>query len=239
MNRPGNPTLAVAVAAMLSVAAASAQTSSLGAQKREAEVVKPKARVAREAVAKPRNAVYEQYSWITIRPTPPKSFQPGNLLTIIVRHRKQYEADSELRTKKELKLRSELDAFIKVTGGGIGATEFRRGKPNADFRFFNELRGLAKASREDRLTTRLTATIIDVKPNGTLVFEGRNRLSHDDETAIVTITGTCRKEDVTADNTVLSTQVANLVLDVENKGALRSSTNRGWLSKILDYAKPF
>lgn len=231
--------LTLAMAATLSVATASAQTSSLGAQKREADASKPKPRIAREAVTKPRNAVYEQYSWITIRPTPPKTFQPGNLLTVIVRHRKQYDADAELKTKKELKLRSELDAFIKITGGGVGATNFRRGQPNAAYRYSNELKGDADSSRSDRLTTRLTATIIDVKPNGTLVFEGRSILDHDEESAIVTITGICRKEDVTADNTILSTQVADLVIDVENRGALRAATTRGWLSKALDYLKPF
>ena len=236
MRRLATLTLLLLVA--VSHAEVSAQTSSIGERKRRIDASKPKPVTAREAATKPRNEIYESYSWITVRPDPPKTFQPGNLITIIVRQRKQYEADAELRTRKELKLRSELDAFIKATGGGIGASDFRRGKPNVDYRFNNELRGKADASREDRLTTRLTAMIIDVKPNGTLVLEGKSRVDHDEETATVTITGVCRKEDVTADNTILSTQIANLVIDVENTGALRSATNRGWVSKLLDFLNP-
>lgn len=231
--------IAFLILTVISFGEVSAQTSSIGARKRQVEASQPKKVTPREAPAKPRNAVYEAYSWITIRPKPPKTFQPGNLITIIVRQSKRYEADAELKTKKELKIKNQLDAFIKLTGGGVGASEFQRGQPNVDFRFSNELKGDADASREDRLTTRLTVTIIDVKPNGTLVLEGKSRLDHDEENSLVTLTGICRKEDVSPDNTVLSTQIANLVLTVENKGALRSATSRGWVSKIMDYLKPF
>ncbi len=215
------------------------QTSSIGAKQRRNATDKPIATPPREAPLGPRNVVYDRHSWIAVSPVPPKMFRPGDLLTIIVRERRQWEAEADLERKTRLNIGSELESFLKLTGGGVGAAEFRRGQPNIEYRLNQRLTSEGDSSREDKLTTRITARIIDVKPNGLLVLEGRESVVHDDEVATITITGTCRKEDVTADNTILSTQLADKEIAVSNAGALRSAATRGWLLKLLDLFKPF
>ena len=215
-----------------------AQTSSIGARKRQADVGKPLPKLPREAPRRPRNPVYERYGWITTKPTRPKTFMPGDLITIIIREQRRWEADSELETKKKFKLKSDVNAFLRPIDHGVGSSTFRRGEPNIDYTLNQTLKNEGDAAREDRLTTRLTAEIIDIKPNGVLVLEGRTELVHDEEVSRVTITGTCRKADVTADNTVLSTQIANKVLIVDNQGALRAASSRGWLVRFLDLVRP-
>jgi flagellar L-ring protein precursor FlgH len=215
------------------------QQSSLGERQRTARPGQIEAPAPREAPRVERNGVYERYSWITVRHTPPKSFKVGDLLTIIVRENRRFEADADLRTKNEYDLKSEIDAFVKLTNGGLGATGFQRGRPQIDYLFDNELKKRGDTQREDRMTTRLTGKIVDVKPNGLLVLEAKARIQHDDEVSAVTLTGTCRKEDVTADNTVLSTQVADKNLVVDNEGALRAASSRGWIPKFIDLIRPF
>ena len=83
----------------------------------------------------------------------------------------------------------------------------------------------------------MTGKIIDVKPNGLLVIEARAKVEHDEEISTITLTGTCRKEDVTADNTILSTQIADKHVAVKNEGALRAVSTRGWIPKLLDLIK--
>lgn len=216
-----------------------AQTSSLGERERMVRAAEPSLPPSRESVVNVRNVVYDQHSWISIAPPKPKSFRPGDLLTVIIRERREWKAGADLQTKKEWDLKSELDKFLKLTGGGVGAAAFRRGKPDIDFEWENKLRGQADSSRDDSLTTRLTAKIIDVKPNGLLVLEGRAKMSHDEEISEITITGTCRKEDVTADNTILSTQVSDKDVVISTNGALRATSSRGWIPKVLDALKPF
>ena len=220
--------------------AAVAQTSSLGARKRLTDANKSGVELEmREASPRPRNFVYERYGWIASTPVPPKTFKPGDLLTVIVREQRKWEADSDLETKSKFDVKSELDAFVKPTGGGLGSAAFRRGKPNIDYKYDVKNKSEGDSSREDKLTTRLTGKIIDVKPNGLLVIEARAKMTHDEEISEITLVGTCRKEDVTADNTVLSTQIADKEVVVGNKGALRSAATRGWMKKILDALKPF
>jgi len=219
---------------------AAGQISSLGARQRSAGDVAASPQTPPSRPEQPKtHPVYEVHSWISMMPPAPKAFRVHDLLTVIVRQQRKFEADADLKTEKEFDLNSQLDAFLKFTQGGVGAATFRRGKPNIDYRFDNELKTKGDTSREDKLITRLTATIIDVKPNGTLVIEGRGRIEHDDESSTITIIGTCRKEDVTADNTVLSTQVADLEIVVANAGALRKASSRGWIPKLLDMLSPF
>jgi flagellar L-ring protein precursor FlgH len=215
------------------------QTSSLGERKRRAEAGQPAQVASRETPTRERNLIYERYSWISVPPSRPKTFEPGDLLTIIVRERRKYQADADLQTKKEFNVKSELKAFIGAVGGGIGAANFQRGKPTIDYKYKNKVKNEADTNREDRLTTRLTATIIDVKPNGLLVVEARKRIQHDEEMSVITLTGVCRKEDVSPDNTILSTQLADATVSINNTGALRAASSRGWISKILDWSKPF
>lgn len=221
------------------VAGVSAQTSSLGARKREEQSGKPPEYTPRESMLRKGNPVYERYSIISTPPPLPKTYKVNDLITIIVRQSLQWEAEADMKTQRKWDIKSELEAFPKFTQGGVGASTFRRGKPNLDYKFENKADNKGDASREDKLTTRLTAKIIDVKPNGQLVIEGRGKVTHDEETSEITITGTCRKEDVTPDNTVLSTQVADLDVAVKNAGALRRASERGWLQKMLDVVKPF
>jgi len=227
------------LATVLGVRIAPGQTSSIGAKERAVVANKPMPFEGRETTLRPRNLIYERFGWTASTPAPPKTFKPGDLLTIIVREQRKWEADADLETKNKYDVQSTLDAFVKPTQGGIGASEFRRGKPNIDYSFNQKLKKEGDSQREDRLTTRLTAEVIDVKPNGLLVLEGRAKIVHDEETSEITLTGTCRKEDVTADNTVLSTQVADKEVVVSNKGALRSAASRGWIAKLVDLLKPF
>lgn len=214
------------------------QTSSIGAKRRKAMKENPPPTPSREAPKRERNAVYEKYSWISSTPPPPRTFKPGDLITLIVRERRQWEADADLETKRKFDAKSELDAFTKLTQGGIGASAFRRGKPNIDYKFDTKLKSEGDSSRQDRLTTRLTGSIIDVKPNGLLVIEAVARVQHDEEISKITLTGMCRKEDVTADNTILSTQVADKNVVIDNEGALRATARRGWITRLLDLLRP-
>ncbi|HEX5245021.1 MAG TPA: flagellar basal body L-ring protein FlgH [Tepidisphaeraceae bacterium] len=100
-------------------------------------------------------------------------------------------------------------------------------------------KGTGDVTRNDTFTARITAEVLDVKPNGTLVLQARKHIKTDEEEQLMVLTGTCRVEDVTADNTVLSTQLNDLDLQKNHKGDVREATRRGFLGKLLDFVNPF
>ncbi len=184
------------------------------------------------------NPFLEAHSLLAVPVQPPKVFKKHDLITIIVRQQKKFEADGELESKKKFEIQSTLDAFFKFVDDGIGASSFRRGKPNVDYEFESRLKNEGDTKREDTFVTRVTGHIVDVKPNGNLVIEAKSRVEHDQEVAVVTVTGVVRSTDVTPDNTVLSTQIADLDIHVENAGAVKDAATRGWITRLLDFLKP-
>lgn len=216
----------------------SAQTSSIGARARADSGTMSEA-AGREAPARRINPVYESHAWISVAPEAPRLYRVNDLITVIVRQQRSFQVEADLKSEKKWDLRSQLEEFLKFTDGGVGSAAFRRGMPNVDFSWKDKLDNKGDTSRQDRLTTRITVRVIDVKPNGLLVLEGRGRIKHDEEISTITITGTCRKDDITADNTVLSTQVADLDVSIDNKGAMRDLARRGWIPKLIDWIKPF
>jgi flagellar L-ring protein precursor FlgH len=122
---------------------------------------------------------------------------------------------------------------------GIVPADFPEGKPGIVFDFKDDYKTDGKYDRKDELTTRITARVIDVKPNGNLVLESRNDVKFGEEDYTVTLTGVCRSADVTPQNTVLSSQIAELNISVEDRGAVRDATRRGWLQRLHDFLRPF
>lgn len=218
---------------------ASAQTSSIGVHERRANAQRVPEVVPRETPRSTRNQIYDRYSWITLPPKKPKKFKVGDLITVIVREQRRFQSKSKLETDTEFDLQTQIEAFIKLTQGGVGPTTFKRGKPAIDIKYTTELDKEGKARRTDLLTMRLAGKIIDVKPNGVLVIEARARIVHDEEVSTLTLSGSCRKEDVTADNSILSTQIADKEVVVQNSGAMRGTFTRGWVPKLLDMLNPF
>ena len=220
----------------VAVDAAVGQTTSI---RRRHAATQPAAQTNREQDKYEGNRTLERSSLFAVAVKPPKTYKVHDLVTIIVRQQRKFEADGSLESKKKFEIQSELDAFIKHIEGGIGASVFRRGKPNIDYKFDSRLKNEADKEREDKLTTRITAEIIDVKPNGNLVVQAISTVKFDDERSSMTLTGTCRSVDVTPDNTLLSTQFADLNIKVVNTGAVRDGSRRGWVTQLLDILRPF
>ncbi len=182
----------------------------------------------------------EAVSLIAIPRLPPRKFKPQDLITIIVRQQKNYKAKGKLDTEKKWDIEGKLSEWFRFyPRDRLGTDQLSNGDPGFKFNFDNKYETDGKNERKDQFTTRIQSTIIDVKPNGNLVLEAKQVERHDEEEIEITVTGVCRSEDVTPDNSILSTQVAELVLVEKNVGALRDATRRGWIPRILDWARPF
>lgn len=223
------------------IAPAVAQTSSI--RLREARTTEsrtePQTGNPRVPDTPPGNPLLEGHSFSAVKVKPPRQFRVHDLITIIIREQRKYESESELESEKEFKIRSTLDAFLKIDDCRLGASTFPDGKPNIDYKFNSELKNEAEKDREDRLVTRITASIIDIKPNGNLVLEAKARVRFDDEDSSVTLLGVARSGDVNPDNTILSTQLADKEIIVHNTGAVRDGSRRGWIPRLLDTIRPF
>ena len=233
---------AIAMVTLFGASLAWAQTSSVGVRRARQTLLEPRgasltgSRISEDS---PGNVLLEKHSLSAVKVKVPKQYAVHDLVTIIIREQKDYQSEGELETKKRFDLKSTVGAFLKVDDGLLGASTFPNGRPNIDFKFDNRVKNESDADRQDRFTTRITASVVDVKPNGNLVLEARARIQFDEEVGVVTLIGTARHVDITPDNTVLSTQLADKNIAVSHAGAVRDGSRRGWITQFLDAIRPF
>ncbi len=195
--------------------------------------------VKRPSAADRLSPAIAQMSFTAVQLPDPRTFALHDLVTIIVRESTENDSKATLETEKETKLDGGIDAFPKlvlsdILNGQLGASNMSKGKPQVAIDFKKEFAGDGTFKRKDTFTTRLTAKIIDIKPNGLLVLEARKDVQTDKETLSIIITGTCRSEDVGGDNSILSTSLSDLRLTKKHEGEIRNATKKGVVTQILE-----
>ncbi len=145
-------------------------------------------------------------------------------------------------TKKEADFTAKLDQFIKISLADFairGLTPNNTAPADIDINGIREFKGNGEMDRSDSMTARITAEVLDVKPNGTLVLQVRKHIKTDEEEQQFILTGNCRVEDIAADNTILSTQLYDLDLQKNHKGDVRNAIKKGILPRLMDLLNPF
>jgi len=181
-----------------------------------------------------------QVSFFDVPAPEPREFKKHDLVTIVVREESEFKSDGTTDLKREASLDAKIQQFIKLAvGEGALANAIGQTTPEVKLSGARDFKGEASIDRSDSFITRITAEIVDVKPNGTLVLQARSHIKTDDEEQTLVLSGTCRADDITADNSVLSTQLFDKELTKNHKGAVRDGTKRGWFTKLLDALNPF
>jgi flagellar L-ring protein precursor FlgH len=178
----------------------------------------------------------ENTSLIQVEAPRPKEFQVHDLLTIIVSEQSKASSQSKLDTKKDSSLKAKLSKFPDLSA--FLEAQLKTGDDNpiveAEVSSGTNFKGDGKYERTEGLSDRITATIIDVKPNGTLVVEARRTITKDNQTQTLVLSGMCRREDVTNANTVLSSQLAELTVAAESHGDVKDASEKGVLTKFFE-----
>ncbi|HLO40599.1 MAG TPA: flagellar basal body L-ring protein FlgH, partial [Phycisphaerales bacterium] len=160
----------------------------------------------------------------------------NDLVTIIIDETSKQQSDQSLDTKKDYDWKAALNKFPslkKLIDGELGTGD---SDPvvELDVNSKNKFKGEGTFERTDKFSARIQAKIIDVKPNGVLVVEARKSVQTGEEKQTIILSGACRREDVTQNNTVLSTQLAELSIVSEQEGQVKDSATKGWIPRILE-----
>lgn len=89
--------------------------------------------------------------------------------------------------------------------------------------------------RNSDYSTTMSVLVTDVDANGNLHIEGSRFVQINKELQKMTLTGIVRPDDVTIDNTVASSRIANADIKADGTGAVADKTRRSLLGKILDW----
>jgi flagellar L-ring protein precursor FlgH len=179
----------------------------------------------------------EAVSLLVVIPPRPHVHRKHDKVEIIVNESSLSRFDGKLDTKKQYNLAAELRQFPSLTAllaqlelrNGIGGTTPRVGIGST-----GDFKSTGAYERQDRLNARLSALVIDVKPNGMLVLEARESIQSDNEIKTMVISGLCDPKDITRSNTVQSSQLANLVIRIRHEGQVNDATTKGVIPRVLE-----
>lgn len=120
-----------------------------------------------------------------------------------------------------------------VLSGGVGAN------PMLSTTTGSNLKATGETKRENYVTATIGARVVQVLPGNILQVQGAREIRVNEETQFMVISGLVRASDISADNSVLSTQMADSRIDYYGSGVLADKQRPGWLSRLLDNVWPF
>jgi flagellar L-ring protein precursor FlgH len=181
-----------------------------------------------------------QVSFFAVPEAQPKTLKVHDLVQIIVQEQSEITSKGTNNMTRDSELDAKVNNFVKLDIAKLKVMGLQPTiNPEINLSGIRSFQGQGEVDRSDSFTARITAEVVDVKPNGTCVLQARKRIKTDEEEQQFILTGICRVEDITADDTVISTQLYDLALQKNHKGDVRQATKRGSLGKLLDVLNPF
>jgi flagellar L-ring protein FlgH len=100
-------------------------------------------------------------------------------------------------------------------------------------------KGKGNAAQSNALSGEITVTIAALYPNGTMLVRGEKLLTLNRGDERVQVSGIVRSADISTDNRVLSSRVADAHILYTGKGEVARASQQGWLQRFFSRISPF
>jgi len=101
-----------------------------------------------------------------------------------------------------------------------------------------EFEGKGSSSAQNAFTGTITATVLEVLPNGNLVVAGEKQVAVSSEEEVIRVSGVVNPADLVR-NAVTSSKMADLRLEYRGRGFGDDANSPGWLTSVLLKLSPF
>lgn len=151
----------------------------------------------------------------------------GDIITVIFDE--QYQSSKSAETSADKSSNNNL-GVTNIMGTVPGWKNLTMDTNTANDRQFS---GKGEADRSNSLSGQISVTVSDILPNGILRIRGEKWLTLSEGDEYIRISGMIRPQDITPDNTVASSKVADARISFGGRGNLNNSTKQGWADRIF------
>lgn len=149
---------------------------------------------------------------------------------IVEQSRAINDARTEVASNGELRLGADFMNQLRISGP-VGIDPQRL--VDISDRLGSERIG--STERAGDVSFSISATVKKVLPNGNLFVEGETAVLVNSEENHFYVSGVARPEDVRADNSVMSSRLADAHVEFTGRGVIAESQEPGWLARIWNW----
>jgi flagellar L-ring protein precursor FlgH len=178
-------------------------------------------------------------SWTYMPPSPRRTFRLQEIVTIRVDELARVSAEGGAESRRNMFYDALLKDWVSLSGGKLRPAQQGGGDPRVNGQSNQQFRADASFDSRESLAFSIAARVVDIQPNGNRVLEANKTMWINDNQFETSLTGICRAQDIAPDNVVLSRDLLDLNIRKNEKGQLRDSYKRGWLTRWIGELNPF
>jgi flagellar L-ring protein precursor FlgH len=229
--------------AILSVAAAVIWTTGCMAPQTMVVPAQPQAMPLQPAAAAPEpvpeNSLWRDNGPLSSLFANQKARRVGDIITVKIVEASKAANNANTQTGRQSSIAAGIDHFFNLeskfppTRPGFSPFGSVKGSMSNDFD------GTGTTERSGNLTAQMTVRVTEVMANGNLRIMGAREITVNHERQTIVLTGMVRARDVSADNEVLSTYIADAQIAYSGSGIVMEKQQPGWMARIFDVIWPF
>ncbi len=159
-----------------------------------------------------------------------KAFRIGDVLSVTLLESTNASKSAATNTDKD----DEIELSASAIFGSSGPTINGNSVLSSSLLGEREFSGSGDSEQSNSLSGEIAVTVVDVLPNGNLSVRGEKIIGLNQGSEFIRISGLVRPQDVSSDNIVVSSKVANSRIFYGGGGVVAESNTRGWLSRFFD-----
>ena len=164
--------------------------------------------------------LYDGQSWASVA-SDNRAQAVGDIITVLVFETASATNRVSTRSSKETSL-----------SGGLSVGPIDEG---GDFHLGGGFSGTGQVERSDRLVATMAGRVVEVLPNGDFVIEGRQAIFVNREQRTIDVRGQIRPVDISSNNTIASSRLANAQINYDGKGFVTRSAKPGVINRIFSF----
>ena len=153
-----------------------------------------------------------------------KAYRVGDIITVQVYENSSASSSTDTTTQRS-----------NTLNGSIATSLFGGKQASGSIAAGGTFDGGGTTQRMNRLLATLSVGVRELLPSGDLKVAGEQLLTVNGEQHKVILEGKIRPQDISGDNVVLSTRIADARINYLGKGDLSERQKRAWWRSLLDW----
>ncbi len=163
-----------------------------------------------------------------------RAFREQDLVVVRVEEMADARRSADTRLSRDTDISASLLAFLRAANVASPQLDLTVGAKSS-----NDFTGDGRTARTERLTATVPAVVRKVLPNGNLFIEGHRVVLVNSEEQHFYISGVIRPIDISQDNSVRSSYVADAEIEFTGRGVMTENQKPGVVSQHWNKVWPF